>query len=209
MSEDPLSRADTAAIADEAELVSRLQAGEDAAYEEMVRTQAGRMLAVARRILRDDDEAQDAVQEAFLSAFKAIGNFSGQSRLGTWLHRIVVNAALMRRRKRQNIKEVAIEDLMPKFQDDGHHLDPPAPWREGSEAILDSKELQELVRKKIDSLPENYREVLTLRDIEQLDTRETAEILKITPNAVKVRLHRAHVALQGLLDPHMRTGEVA
>lgn len=206
MRPEPSPRTDAAAPADESDLIRRLRAGEDLAYEDLVRAEAGRMLAVARRILHDDEDAQDAVQEAFLSAFKAIGQFEGQSKLSTWLHRIVVNAALMRRRKRKNIREVAIEDLMPRFQPDGHHVDPPAPWREGSEAILQSKEAQALVRKKIEDLPDTYREVVMLRDIEQLDTRETADLLGITPNAVKVRLHRAHVALLGLLDPYLREG---
>lgn len=193
---------------DESDLVRRLKAGDDLAFEEMVREHAGRMLAVARRILDDADEAQDALQEAFLSAFRAIDRFEENARLGTWLHRIVVNAALMRRRRRKTAKEVAIEELLPSFDDRGHHVSMPKPWVENSEDVLVQEEMRHLVRQSIDKLPDNYREVLVLRDLVQLDTKETADMLGISPNAVKVRLHRAHVALLGLLDPHLRKGDL-
>jgi RNA polymerase sigma-70 factor (ECF subfamily) len=112
----------------EAEVIARLQAGDPAAYAELVRTQGPRMLAVARRLLRSDDDASDAVQEAFISAFRAIGNFEGGAKLSTWLHRIVVTASLMRLRNRTRRPEVSIEELLPKFED-GQHLDEPREWR--------------------------------------------------------------------------------
>src|SRR5260370_42649817 len=94
---------------DEAALLARMQAGDGGALEAGVRAHIGRLLAVARRILNNDDDARDAVQDAFLSAFKEIGRFAGRSRLGTWLHRIVVNAALGRLRNRQRHPERSIE----------------------------------------------------------------------------------------------------
>jgi RNA polymerase sigma-70 factor (ECF subfamily) len=186
-------------------LIERLRGGDESAYEHLVREHGGRMLAVARRMLRNEEEAQDAVQDAFLSAFKAIDRFEGAARLGTWLHRIVVNAALMRiRSARRRRDEVAIEDLLPRFGKDGHPLDPPTRWRDAAEAVLERKELQKLVLVSIDRLPENYRSVLMLRDIEEMSTEEAASLLKIGAGVVKTRLHRARQALRSLLDPHLR-----
>ena len=189
----------------EAELLERLRRGDDAAYEELVRQQSPRMLAVARRKQRNEDDAQEAVQEAFRSAFRAVERFEGQSRLSTWLHRIVVNHALMRMRTRRRKPEEAIEDLMPGFLEDGHHVDTPQPWKDAVE-VLEQGELREAVRTAIEELPEGYRNVLWMRDIEELDTAETAEMLGISPNAVKTRLHRARVALRQQLDPMLREG---
>ncbi len=104
----------------ERSLLAELRAGEPLAFEALVRENAGRMLVVAKRLLSIEEDAQDAVQEAFLSAFKAIGSFEGNARLSTWLHRITVNAALLRLRKRNRKREVSIEDLLPRFLDDGH-----------------------------------------------------------------------------------------
>ncbi len=196
------------AMLDEATMLARMQAGDDDAFEACVRAYCGRMLVVARRILRNEEDANDAVQDAFLSAFKEIGRFLGRSSLGTWLHRIVVNAALGRLRHRQRHPERSIEDLLPHFGDDEHQIDPPAPWTAGSETIVQEKESRELVGRCIGELPEIYRTVLLLRDIEGLDTEETAQMLATSPGVVKTRLHRARQALRSLLDPYFREGEV-
>ncbi len=192
------------AVPDEAELLARLRAGDDAAYETLVRAYGGRLLAVARRLLRDEEEARDAVQEALLSAFKAIERFEGESRISTWLHRITVNAALMRMRSRRRKPETSIEELLPSYIEDGHHANPPARWRELSDEQVHGAQIRELVRASIDRLPENHRTVLLLRDIEELDTKQTAEALGVTENTVKTRLHRARQALREVLDPHLR-----
>ncbi len=191
---------------EEAELVARLRAGDDDAYATLVKQQAGRMLAVARRMLGSEEDAQDVVQEAFLSAFKAIDRFEGTSRLSTWLHRIVVNAALMKIRASKRRPETPIEELLPRFLEDGHLAVMPAGWKKTAQDVLESKETRAMVRGFIDELPEPYRNVLLLRDIEGLDTKETADLLEVSPNAVKIRLHRARLALRTLLDPHMREG---
>lgn len=189
----------------EEELVARLQAGDGGAYADLVRRQGPRMLAVARRLLRSDDEAADAVQDAFVSAFRAIGNFEGGAKLSTWLHRIVVNAALMRLRNRARRPEISIDELLPRFVEEGHHVDEPAEWKSPEQLDgIERRETRALVRMLIDQLPTDYRTVLMLRDIEGLDTKETAELLGVTPNAAKIRLHRARLALRTLLDPHMR-----
>jgi RNA polymerase sigma-70 factor (ECF subfamily) len=194
---------------DEAQLLEALRGGDESAYERLVRELGGRMLAVARRFVRQDDEAEDIVQEAFIQAFKNIDRFEGGSKLSTWLHRITVNAALMRLRKKSRRKEVAIEDLLPSFLDDGHRAEIGEPWTERGEDVAIREETRTLVRESIDRLPDSYRNVLLLRDIEQLDTAETAETLGITVNATKTRLHRARQALRDLLYPHLQGGGVA
>jgi RNA polymerase sigma-70 factor (ECF subfamily) len=193
---------------DEATVVARMQAGDDDAFEACVRTYSGRLLVVARRILRNEQDAQDAVQEAFLAAFEQIGNFKGLARLGTWLHRIVVNAALGRLRRLQRHPEQPIEDLLPHFGEGEHQIDPPAPWKDTSDMILQQQESRALVQHCISQLPETYRTVLLLRDIEELDTEETARVLGTSPGTVKTRLHRARQALRCLLDPYFRRGDL-
>ena len=181
-------------------LLAALRAGEEAAFETLVRSYGGRMLSVARRLLGNDDDAQDAVQEAFLSAFKGLAAFDGRSKLSTWLHRIVVNAALMKLRTQKRRPEQSIDDLLPKFKKDGHEAAPRTRW-EDSATNAERTETQQLIREQILTLPETYRTVLLLRDIEEHDTETVAQMLAVSPAAVKVRLHRARQALRTLLDP--------
>ena len=201
-----MHRGSSAIAVDEATLPDRLRSGDDAAYEALVRVYSGRLLAVTRRMLGSEEDARDAVQEAFVSAFRHLGSFEGGARLSTWLHRIAVNAALMKLRTRKRRPEEPIEPLLPVFRDDGHHAEQFQSWDESAETTMARQETQALVRRCIDQLPESYRTVLLLRDIEQLDTEATAAMLYISQNAVKIRLHRARQALRTLLDPHFRGG---
>jgi RNA polymerase sigma-70 factor (ECF subfamily) len=155
-----------------------------------------------------EEDARDAVQDAFLSAFKAIGTFSGGAKISTWLHRIVINACLMKLRTRKRRPEVAIEEFLPTFLADGHQTRPTTAWRETAEQAAARREVRELVRAAIDRLPEQFRTVLVLRDIEGLETGEAAELLGMKPEALKTRLHRARQALRGLLDPYFAKGAI-
>ncbi len=188
--------------AQERSLLERLRAGDERAFEELVARFAGRMLAASRRILRSDEEAQDAVQDAFLSAFKALDSFQGDSRLGTWLHRIAINAALMRLRTVKRRGERDEQSLLPNFAEDGHHEVAPRRWSEPDTQRIEIEETRALVRAKIDELPDGYRLPLVLRDLEGLSNEELAQRLGVTVNAAKIRLHRARQALRTLLDPH-------
>jgi RNA polymerase sigma-70 factor (ECF subfamily) len=165
------------------------------------------MLVVARRYLRSEDDARDAVQEAFVSAFRAIDRFEGGSLLSTWLHRIVVNAALMKLRTRKRKPEESIDDLLPGFLENGHLADPTPGWRAPADELLEGDENRRIVREAIEGLPEGHRTVLLLRDIEGFDTEQAAEKLGITTGAVKTRLHRARLALRGQLEPHFRRSD--
>jgi RNA polymerase sigma-70 factor, ECF subfamily len=181
----------------EVALVRRLQRGDEAAFEELVRSHGGRLLSVARRFLGSSEDAQDAVQEAFIRAFKAIHTFEKRAQLQTWLHRILVNTALMKLRERRRKPEASIDELLPTFAADGHQT---IESREWSDALLERKETAGIVREAIGRLPEPYRVVLVLRDLEERDTAETARLLGTTTTVVKVRLHRARQALRTLLD---------
>ena len=196
------SEADPATREAERALLAALRSGDERAYEQLVRSQAPRMLAVARRLLRNDEDARDAVQDAFVSAVRAIDSFAGDARLSTWLHRIVVNAALMKLRTRRRKPEESLDDLLPAFEPDGHRRDPGGPWQPAER--LERSELRKLVRDAIDRLPEGYRTLIVLRDIEGLDTAEAAELLGVSTGVLKTRLHRARQALRTLLDPHLR-----
>jgi RNA polymerase sigma-70 factor (ECF subfamily) len=203
----PASSAPSASPADtEAELLARLRAGDEGAYAQFVREQTPALLRVTSRLLRSDDEARDAVQDAFVSAFRALPRFRGESRLATWIYRIAINAALARLRARAGTDEVSLDEWLPRFVEDGHAAEPSEPWP--TDAVTERREVRERVRAAIDRLPDAYRTVVLLRDIEELTTDEAAQALGISPGAVKVRLHRARQALRTLLDPWMR-GEAA
>ena len=195
---------DRDADAAEAALLAGLRRGSDEAYEALVRTTSPRLLAVARRILGTDEDARDALQDAYISAFKALPRFEGQSRLSTWLHRIVVNTALMKLRSRKRHPEEPIETLLPGYQDDGHRSHEAEEWADGADVLLERAETRAFVRAQIERLPDNYRTVLLLRDIEEMSTPEAASALGISENAVKIRLHRARQALRALIHERLR-----
>jgi RNA polymerase sigma-70 factor (ECF subfamily) len=191
-------------LSSDASLVRALQSGEAAAYETMVRSYGPRMLATAKRLLRGEEDARDAVQEAFVQAFRNIGSFEGRSSLGTWLHRIAVNAALMKMRARRRKPEGSIDELLPAFDTDGCRIEPLWQLDESVESMVQRDQVRDLVRQSIDALPDDYRAIVILRDIEGHDTATVAEMLDISREAVKTRLHRARAALKKLLEPLYR-----
>ena len=185
---------------DERDLILRMREGDDAAYEEVIRRHGPMLVSVARRLLRDPDDALDCFQEAMLRAFEKLDSFDGRSRLSTWLYRIVVNTCLMRLRAAKARPLVSIEELLPVFDSNDCRIEsliqPPL-----AETLLEREETRRVVRAAVDSLPDAYRTILVLRDFEELSTAEVAELLGIEPNNVKVRLHRARAALKKLLEP--------
>ncbi|HUO07485.1 MAG TPA: sigma-70 family RNA polymerase sigma factor [Phycisphaerae bacterium] len=187
---------------EEAALVQRALAGDQAACTAIVTTYGPQMMSVARRFLRCESDCNDAVQDALISAFKSLPRFEQSSRLSTWLHRITVNACLMKLRSSAGRKETSIEELLPTFDWRGHYSKS-VPAVRSPEGRLEESEMRQMVRAAIDQLPDAYRTVLLLRDIEELDTTETARLLETTENNVKTRLHRARQALRTLLEPMM------
>jgi RNA polymerase sigma-70 factor (ECF subfamily) len=188
---------------DEAELVARLKARDERAFEEFERTYAARVFAMAKRICGDEHDAADATQEAFAGAYRTLAGFDGRSKLSTWLTRIVINKCLVKLRTRRRRPAVSLDELLPTFEADGHATVPAPHWRRLEEEEASGR-LAELVREQLERLPDHYRVVLILRDVQGLSTEEVAHVFDETPNAVKIRLHRARQALKALLDPHMR-----
>ncbi len=195
-------------VTDEAAFVAALKAGDDRAFQQLVREQAPRLLATARRFMRNDSVAEDCVQEAFLSAHRAMADFVPHGSVGAWLHRITVNACLMRLRKAKRLAETPIDDLLPRFNEIGTRVDEPRTEIRDPENALEASRMQQFVREKIDSLPDGYRIVLQLRDIEGYSTREAAEVIGVAEAALKVRLHRARSALKKLIEPLWEEGGV-
>ena len=188
----------------EASLVVALKAGDKGAAEILVRTHASWMLAVARRVAGDSALAEDSVQEAFINVFRKIGDFEERSSLKTWLHRIVVNQVLMKLRARRNKNEIPIDELLPAFDANACRIEPPWQFLATPEEIFEREDRRALIHSKINELPESYRIILKLRDIEELTTREVAEGLELSEANVKVRLHRARSALKKLLEPLLK-----
>jgi RNA polymerase sigma-70 factor (ECF subfamily) len=195
------------AAADEAALLAALRTGDDAAFEQLVRLHGPRMLSVIKRFLPQESDAADALQDAFLSAYRALPTFQGEAQLGTWLHRIAVNAALMKLRSRRRRPERSIDELLPKFLEDGHRI-AGGSWSPRADRALEDRETREAVRRAIHELPDDFRTVLLLRDIEGYSTLETAKILALSESAVKTRLHRARLALREQLDAQFREAGV-
>lgn len=190
---------------DDAELLSGLRGGDNDAYEHLVRTYSPRLMAVAKRFLRDEQDAADALQDAFINAFRNLDKFNEQARLSTWLHRIVVNASLTKLRKAGRRSEVSIDGLLPAFTADGHLASANPAWGVTPDEIAQDRERKGWVREQIERLPDDYRDIILLRDIEEMDTAETAELLGISTGAVKTRLHRARQALKALLEEALST----
>ncbi|WPZ33820.1 sigma-70 family RNA polymerase sigma factor [Thalassobaculum sp. OXR-137] len=187
--------------ADDSALVAGLQAGDRAAFERLVRDHGARLLAVARRMVRDEATAQDCLQDAFLSVHRGIARFEPHGSFSGWLHRITGNACLMRLRSAKRLAETPIDDLLPAFDADGVRMGEPRTALRDPENELEAARIRRFMRQKIDELPEGYRIVLLLRDIEGYSTREAAEMVGIAEGALKVRLHRARAALKTLVEP--------
>lgn len=190
---------------DESQVLAGLRRGDEDAFAQVYRRYGGRMLATARRLLRHDEDARDAVQEAMISAFRAAARFEGDAQIGTWLHRIVVNAALMRLRTRKRKPETSIEDLLPTYKADGHRVLPAAGEPYPDDA-LEQAQLLAMLRACVHELPEMYRQAYVLRDMEDMSNEEVALALGITPNAVKIRVHRARQALMTLVRQRYHAG---
>lgn len=176
-------------------LIARLRAGDASAYEVVLRRYNRRLFRVTRSILRDDDDAQDAMQEAYVRAFTNLGDYRTPGNFGAWLTRIAVNEALMKKRRD---KRYAPRDAAPLHDEDDAAAEEPAPGP-GTEDMAANGELRHLIEAAVDRLPEGFRTVFVLRAIEQLSIEETATCLDIPVATVKTRFHRARGLMQQAL----------
>src|SRR5262245_40297324 len=181
-------------------LVERLCAGDTSALEALIASYGGRVYRVARGITSDDRDAEEVAQDVFLTVFQKISTFEGRAAIGTWIYRLATNAALNKRRGKRHTMEVALADHLPAFEDDGHRSGDReyllADWSGLPDAELLSAERRELIARGLATLPQRYRAVVVLRDVEELSNEETAAILGESVGAVKSCLHRARMALR-------------
>lgn len=183
----------------ERELVEGLRTGCERSWTIVVREYGPAVLGVTRRVLRNEDDARDAFQDAFVQAVKGIAAFRGESGLATWLHRIAWNAALLKIRRANRRPETSLDALLPTYDETGHRVEDAPRIDADAHTELERAEIRQRVRAGIARLPLRYRAILVLRDLEERSTKETAEALGMTEGAVKVRLHRARKALATLL----------
>ncbi len=191
---------DLAIYPDEASLVEALKRGDPEACACMIKQYAPRVYAIAIRMLNDPDDAEEVLQETFISACKNIQKFEERSALGTWLHRIATNAALMHLRKRKR-REVSLDEPIETQGGDDVYREV-QDWTFSPDDHAMNSEIRDILEKAIAELPETLRTVFVLREIEGYSTEETAQILGISVSAAKVRLHRARLRLRQLLSPY-------
>ncbi len=182
-------------------LAARAAAGDESAFEVIVVRHRARVFRLAWRLTGNEGDAADAMQEAFLQAYRGLGSFRGESRFSTWLYRIATNAALMQRRARSRRPAESLEAFLPCFDANGVHAATPAELRGAAhvEERLDRRRLAEKAHAAIGRLPETYREAFVLRDLEEMTTAQVAEVLGLEPAAVRQRVHRARLMLRGYL----------
>ena len=187
------------------DLLDGLRRCDAGACAELVRRHAGRMYGAARRLLRDESAAREAVQDAFASLLDRSRDVGPDCEIPVRLHRATLEAALSRLNRREPRREEDLGEMLPGFDDTGHHARPVGEWRPEAVASLASGERRDIVRRAIERLPSSYRTVLLLRDVEERSTEETARLLGTTTLAVRVRLHRARQAVRTLLEPAVLT----
>jgi RNA polymerase sigma-70 factor, ECF subfamily len=192
----------------EKELIARIIAGETNLFHELIRPYERMVYLSILAMLRNDQEAEDAAQEVMINAFRYLKNFRGDAKFSTWLVTIAMNEARQRLRK---AKAAQMESLDEDKEDREGDFTPAVltDWREIPSEALEKKEMRQKLREAVQQLPPIYREVLVLRDLEELNQEETASALGINVSLVKVRLHRARMMLQKLLTPYLRAAAPA
>lgn len=190
-------------------LVEKIRAGDYQAFEFLVTRYESKVYRLAVRMLRNPQDAEDALQETFLQVFRGLAGFEGRSKFSTWLFRLATNVCLMRIRHRETepSKLLPLEDYLPKLEegDSPQMMD----WADRPEDALLSKESREKMMEALDKLPPEYRAVFILRDIEGFSNAETGESLGISVAAVKSRLHRARLALRGMLSGYFEKEQIS
>ncbi len=186
------------ALADE-DVVARVLGGDVALFEVLMRRYNQRLYRAARAITRDDAEAEDVMQETYVRAYSALAQFEGRAKWATWITRIAVNEALARVRRRGRFVERDVADIMEDGSMDQRGMSDTARLP-GPAKDAEVRELAGFVERAVDELPDSYRTVFVLREVEELSTAETAECLEVSEELVKVRLHRARTELRRMLD---------
>jgi RNA polymerase sigma-70 factor (ECF subfamily) len=194
------------------ELANALLAGSPGAFENFVTTYRAKIFQYSLLMCGHREDAEEVAQETLLKVFEKLDQLREPERMRGWVFRIARNACLMKRRKSSYApaRELSLDELMPTFRQEGEERRLEiADWSELADETVIRAQLQELVRQSIEELPDIYRSVILLRDFEELSTQETAEVLDITEDTVKTRLHRARLAVRRHLDRRLQAGDGA
>lgn len=191
-------------------LVERIGSGDHSAFETLMRAYNGKLFRIARAILKDDGDAEDVLQDAYLDAFRHLDEFRGGSELGTWLTRIVVNQALMRLRKERRRSSIVPFRNGAPTDGDSPEAQVPDNRSESPSAAAIRAETRRILERRIDELPSSFRAVFIMREVEDMGIDEIAECLSISPATVRTRLFRARALLRAALarDIDVATGDV-
>jgi RNA polymerase sigma-70 factor (ECF subfamily) len=179
-------------------LVDQFKEGNITAFEEIIERYEAKVMNLALRFTRNQEDAEEVMQDVFTTVYRKIDGFRGQSAFSSWLYRIVVNAAFMKLRKKKQNHTVSMEDLAPAVKQYCMERDSIATTHSHNIAV--TRELQEVLQRAIDKLPDQYRAVFVLRDVDGLSNQETGQILDLSVPAVKSRLHRSRIMLRKRLQ---------
>jgi RNA polymerase sigma-70 factor, ECF subfamily len=184
-------------------MIAAVLAGEIQVYHELIRPYERRVYVMAFSYMKNKEDAEDVAQEAFVRAFRKLASFRAESKFSTWLISITINEARTRLRRQALVRMEPLDQL----PDDDKSISPALlrDWREIPSQAVEREEVRNLIQRAVEQLPDIYRQVFLLRDVEELTISETAEALKISIPSVKVRLHRARLMLQKQLAPQLRT----
>ena len=181
-------------------LIDRVKAGEYEAFEAIFRRYVAQVHRQVFKLIGNEAETEEVIQEVFLAIYQKIKTFRGESAFSTWLYRLTMNVGLTRLRKRKRNREVYLDDYLPRFQEDGHHqVRPVVNWGDELDLRLEKEELQRLIREALDQLPPVDKAVIVMSDLDGLSNRGIGEGLGLSIPAVKSRLHRARLFLRGRL----------
>lgn len=198
---------DEAVKEEDRQLVSRAQAGDISAFEALVEAHRDKVYGLALRMTRSEADAAEIAQDTFLSAYQHLKDFRGDAAFGSWVHRIAANNALMRLRHRRVVQAAEEELQAPEFTERGSLAEYPAQdWSRSAEGRILDAELGRAIQEATDRLPEGYREVFLLKDLEGLSYEQIAEATGDSIPAIKSRLHRARLALREAIDRFYNQG---
>lgn len=201
MPTSPPPETPAAPVVSDEELVARARAKDFGAFEQLLDRYEDKIFRLAFRFVRNETEAKEVLQDTFLSIWRKLDTFKGDAQFGSWLYRVAANTALMRLRAQRRHPEISTEELPVGYLDNYGQVPPPGEnWAKRPDDELQSEELRRHIQSAVDALPEIYRTVFLLRDVEGLSTEETGEILSISVPTVKTRLHRARIALRDTIS---------
>lgn len=189
-------------LAEESDLIARAQAHDQPAFERLVQHYYKQVFRIAFTMLKNPRDAEEVTQETFLNVFRKIDSFRGESKFSSWLYRVTANFALMRLRKNKSSRMMLADDLLPQFGEPGFVLSEARDWSEYADQQLENKELGQYIHQAIYKLPDKYRIILTMRDVDGLSNEEISQTLGMSIPAVKSILHRARLFVREELSQY-------